>query len=458
MSAAPVPDTSTHSLNGLIVESIPRRLRPIINAWVLGASAATTAKRVRNYVRNRTEYVVKINGTDPLYDDVQAWILDSMPTRQRRSIRVKSSGHSGYAVPDDGRRRDVSPALHLGYDGTMPQQVTIDGHRIEVRVDAKEWSYAGGRADEYTSFMNAYTMLTLVAHSTAGQAAVLARLDELAEARRVAKRSPRLWIGSRWGSFTPRDDLAIRPLESVIVKAGVKEALVDDLRGFLDAEQDYADVGLPWHHGYLLHGPPGTGKTSLAQAVAGALNLDVYVIMLADVEDDSTFVRMLGEIQPRSILVLEDIDVVHATRERDDPPGKFTMQGLLNGLDGLVTPHGLIVCMTTNHREVLDEAVVRAGRVDREFEVGPLVGDDLRRLAEHLAGGQLLGGLFDRPRIPADVVSIVKPHLRDRAAMRAAIESEFNCRPWPQVAFTGPGPGFGTWLDGGVIDIGINER
>lgn len=76
----------------------------------------------------------------------------------------------------------------------------------------------------------------------------------------------------------------------------------------------------------------------------------------------------------------------HSTRVRTDESPGVTMDGLLNALDGMLTPHGLITCMTTNHAEVLDPALVRPGRVDLAMEFGYLDADQLRRLLKAFMG------------------------------------------------------------------------
>lgn len=66
-----------------------------------------------------------------------------------------------------------------------------------------------------------------------------------------------------------------------MLPAGEAAALLADCREFLAAEGWYARRGIPWRRGYLLHGPPGSGKTSLVTGLAGALGLDIYVTTLS---------------------------------------------------------------------------------------------------------------------------------------------------------------------------------
>ncbi|KIJ50440.1 hypothetical protein M422DRAFT_96980, partial [Sphaerobolus stellatus SS14] len=72
-----------------------------------------------------------------------------------------------------------------------------------------------------------------------------------------------------------------RPMSCIVLDPGVKEMLMEDTRDFLSSEKWYADRGIPFRRGYLLHGVPGSGKSSLIHAIAGELALDIYVVSLS---------------------------------------------------------------------------------------------------------------------------------------------------------------------------------
>lgn len=133
---------------------------------------------------------------------------------------------------------------------------------------------------------------------------------------------------------------------------------------FLDSEADYLRRCVPWHRGHLYEGPPGTGKTSVARALASHFGMDIWYLPLADIAKDCDLLGVVNRIGPRSMLLLEDADVFHAATVRNDADGGATLSGLLNALDGIATPHGLFTVLTTNTPEILDAAIVRAGRID----------------------------------------------------------------------------------------------
>lgn len=185
-----------------------------------------------------------------------------------------------------------------------------------------------------------------------------------------------------------------RLLESVILEAGEKELLIQDIAQFRTVKQRYAQLGIPYHRGYLFYGPPGTGKTSLVSALAAHFGLSIYTINLVDFNDRS-LTTAVDQVPAHSILLLEDIDCMLPTHTRGAPnspsgedgtttsgkqknPTAFngvTLSGLLNVLDGFHAPSGVLFVMTTNHVEKLDKALLRPGRIDYKLYLGEATDD-----------------------------------------------------------------------------------
>lgn len=154
-----------------------------------------------------------------------------------------------------------------------------------------------------------------------------------------------------------------RPLDSLICDSDLVSGLRGDLQAFFADREWYAEMGIPHRRGYLLHGPPGNGKSSLGAALAGAFDLNVCVLNLAtpDLSDD----RLTN--LPRRALLLEDIDAVFLGREPRAPTVKLSFNGLLNALDGVAAGEGRVTFMTTNDLNGLDPALIRPGRADRHL-------------------------------------------------------------------------------------------
>ena len=162
---------------------------------------------------------------------------------------------------------------------------------------------------------------------------------------------------------------------------------MDDVKNFLSSSKWYEDRGIPFRRGYLLHGPPGCGKTSFITALAGELDLSISILNLSDRRMDDDRLNHLMSIAPsQSIILLEDIDAAFESREESpkmqmayEGLSRVTFSGLLNMLDGVASSEGRILFMTTNYLERLDPALVRPGRVDVKEYIGYATGHQLKR-------------------------------------------------------------------------------
>jgi chaperone BCS1 len=172
-----------------------------------------------------------------------------------------------------------------------------------------------------------------------------------------------------------------RALQTVIIDSGMESDLITDIEQFLDGEERYLRRGVPWRRGYLLCGPPGTGKTSLIFALAGRLRLNICAISLADGRlTDHGLVNLLHQTPIRSIFLIEDIDSYFHSRDSKQSSQRVSFSGLLNALDGVASQEGRVLFITTNHPELLDPALMRPGRIDRRIELGRASRDQARRL------------------------------------------------------------------------------
>lgn len=202
-------------------------------------------------------------------------------------------------------------------------------------------------------------------------------------------------LGPEWRVFgAPRRK---RSLASVVLAPGVKEDLVADLRGFLASQQWYADRGVPYRRGYLLYGPPGSGKTSVIQALAGELDYSICILNLAELTlTDDRLNHLLNNVPPRSFVLLEDVDAAFAeSRKKAEGFGSgITFSGLLNALDGVASAERRIVFMTTNHPERLDPALIRPGRVDFKTLLDNATPRQARQMFAQFYGDEALADEF----------------------------------------------------------------
>ncbi|XP_052901680.1 mitochondrial chaperone BCS1 [Anopheles moucheti] len=183
-------------------------------------------------------------------------------------------------------------------------------------------------------------------------------------------------MGSEWRPFGhPRKR---RPIGSVVLDEGVSERILRDCREFIKNPQWYSDRGIPYRRGYLLHGPPGCGKSSFITALAGEIEFGICLLNLSERGLTDDRLNHLMNVAPQqSIILLEDIDAAFVSRQDTlqqkaafEGLNRVTFSGLLNCLDGVASTEARIVFMTTNYLERLDPALIRPGRVDVKEYVG----------------------------------------------------------------------------------------
>ena len=167
--------------------------------------------------------------------------------------------------------------------------------------------------------------------------------------------------------------------------AGLEEAKVEimEIVDFLKNKDRYVSLGAKIPKGALLVGPPGTGKTLLARAVAGEANVPFLSISGSDFVEmfvgvGASRVRDLFEQAKQKapcILFIDEIDAVGRARGKNagfsgNDERENTLNQLLTEMDGFQTNTGVIVLAATNRADILDKALMRAGRFDRQIEVG----------------------------------------------------------------------------------------
>lgn len=240
----------------------------------------------------------------------------------------------------------------------------------------------------------------------------------------------------------------VRPMKTVVLDPKQKVQVLTDINEYLHPATPrwYANRGIPLRRGYLFHGPPGTGKTSLSFALAGVFGLDIYVISLLEptlTEEDLS--ALFNTLPRRCVVLLEDIDTAGLSRREDSSDadaettadtakqnGKsshtkgsdksneeaksttastdpnnwkvsdlarelrkhpvaegvkkegISLSGLLNAIDGVASHEGRVLIMTTNKPESLDDALIRPGRVDLQVGFTNATRDQARELFERM--------------------------------------------------------------------------
>ena len=169
--------------------------------------------------------------------------------------------------------------------------------------------------------------------------------------------------------------------KDVAGQAGAKQEM-QEIVDFLKSPQKYTDLGGKIPKGALLVGPPGTGKTLLAKAVAGEAGVPFFSMSGSDFVEmfvgvGASRVRDLFEkakTKAPCIIFIDEIDAVGRARSTNPAMGgnderENTLNALLTEMDGFGTNSGIITLAATNRADMLDSALLRAGRFDRQIHV-----------------------------------------------------------------------------------------
>jgi mitochondrial chaperone BCS1 len=320
-------------------------------------------KRVWDWIVGQTSMVITVKDDDAAFGWVKEWFLDQSFLRRTRRVDLDT---------------------------------TVRNERIAmIPAPGKHWFWYSGRPfevwfsrTENTHERSGRRLESLTFRTLGRNRAFVARFVEdvvCCHLRRQGVQSYLYVYDDGWGYV---EGYAPRALASVILQPGEKEHLLGDVAQFRRSKQRYEVLGVPYHRGYLFHGLPGTGKTSLVSALAAHFGMSIYVINLGEFNDRS-LMGAVNQVPTNSVLLFEDIDCMRGSqsRERVDPgngrsatatPGMkenastngVTLSGLLNVLDGFHAPSGVLFVMTTNHVEKLDPALLRPGRVDYKLFLG----------------------------------------------------------------------------------------
>ena len=184
------------------------------------------------------------------------------------------------------------------------------------------------------------------------------------------------------------------PFQGLFFESDVK-GLMDDMKNWYRREDWYRSHGIPWRMGALLHGPGGTGKSSLAAAAAETLGLPLYQYYLNTLTDRE-FVREWDDMQVPCVVALEDFDTVFHGRESVTVHRSLSFECVLNQISGIRSVNGVMLIVTTNKIEHIDSALgqmdvngrpTRPGRIDRILHMGNTSLKQRQEIAHYVLDG-----------------------------------------------------------------------
>ena len=166
-----------------------------------------------------------------------------------------------------------------------------------------------------------------------------------------------------------------RPINTIYLVKDQKEKMIQEIQSFFseDMRNTYLSFGIPYKSVWMIHGPPGSGKTTTIKALASELDCDLFILPIMKDMHDTDFVNAFSYINDQDsnkrIIVIEDVDTFFDDRKEGDKNNGITLQGFLNCLDGFTCMEGTVLFLTANRPEVLDYAFIRSCRIDHKIEL-----------------------------------------------------------------------------------------
>lgn len=323
------------------------------------------------WLQRRLIVTVDVSNDDPIFQWLSVWLSKQPYARRARNLSATSKrdlwgnidtesqgprpASSGPQLPDI--IFTPAPGNHVFFH--RGRLLWLNRDRKEPQGDDKGGLFSLMRRESYT--------LRVLGRNQSVARSLIEEARRMAVQERKTRVDIYVSATDYWHHADSRDP---RALSSVYLPDGDAENILADVRFFLEAKEWYAGRGIPYRRGYLFHGIPGSGKTSLICALAGELRMNLYILNLSGANlSDSRLNQLLTQVPPRSMVLLEDVDAAFAERKKsDDVDNGVTFSGLLNALDGAATKEGWLVFMTTNHKAALDPALVRPGRADVHVE------------------------------------------------------------------------------------------
>ena len=351
--------------------------------------------RIWGLIKGRILFTVWFDSRDPLFSMYHSWVNRQPFVRKKRSVRIITNhqkdppevimtfGYGTYVVRHGGVWMLIGQAKD---DGKMGQK---------------------GNGDSFQSMMMLETYSVTCFYWRRQK--IMDLLRNVVDSFSIEETGEVPIYHWEWGYWHNESAQTKKSLDKLILKDGLREEITNDVEQFLASSKWYESMQIPYQRGYLLTGPPGTGKTTLAACLASRYNLRLCVLDLAEVTDDGRLRKALTTSPGRSIVLVEDFDAFFEGRKNVNLSSKITFSGLLNAINGVVSNQGRMLILTTNKESTVDPALARVGRIDRRFHLGYADASQASRLfniyhpslnGQAEAFGELVNG---RELSPADI-------------------------------------------------------
>lgn len=308
---------------------------------------------------------VSFDERESLYQLFQSWVHNADLMKSKRDVMLKINERT------DPPRIQAVPDRKSYY-------VRINGIRCRLSKGRDDTGIAGGGKEADSLALAMAPDRFWITCAIWNRQKLLDTLADIVKAQGIGADGMVPVYTCSYGWWCERYKIPIRTEATYSLREGQFEEVCADLDKFLTTREWYEERQIPYQRGYLLCGPPGTGKTTLATILGSKFKMRLCVLDLANVENDKELKSALIGLPGRALVVIEDFDSYFKGRENIIPDSKITFSGLLNAINGVVSSPGRVLILTTNMTTEVDPALMRAGRVDKVIKLDYL--DDWQAL------------------------------------------------------------------------------
>lgn len=420
----------TPLISGLISYYIPINNELIKMQIGLLISSLISTLISKNYFKNITNFFRRNNNQvliesvfegkkNNIYSKFQEYIIDKFSKKITSSTLIPREGTISLQVNNDLSNHEILDEYN--------------GHKIIIKFSEQE----SGNSDDKKTFLK--KNIIKITSKTASQELLKTYVIGICRLEKTLNKILTIWRPII--TKNNRDELLSwestkcktnKSFENTIVSENVNNKFFKDIDWFSNNDEWYSNKGLPYKRGYLLHGPPGTGKTSLIKAIANSYNLDVFSIDFDTVKTNHDLINLMLEINflsqnKKYILALEDLDRSDILKERyyrEDC--KISKDCLLNVIDGIIETYGRILIITCNDVNFIKNfpALIRPGRIDSVINIDYCDSYQISKLVENFYNIKL----EKTPKIksditPAQFIKLMQQHSNDNKFILDNIEN-----------------------------------